>query len=259
MPRASVHRLALLLTALIPACPGGDPGTSATGTSTTTAPDATEGGSTTSHGATDSSAGTPTGTSSTTGDPDVSTGTSSTTGTTAVDSGTTVDVTSEPTTAEPELTTSGSTMGGECIDSSPEPNDVEAQALSLPDQGCLNEAEDFFGALEAGDVDWFTYHAGLACDLDVIHARVHLSRQFEGRLCLFVACDVGPVELECPPVATPSSSPNGVDGCCVDGSAVDVAFACPAAEDHSARLSFRLDGADACVAYSGTTGFSWRG
>ncbi|MCY1071993.1 hypothetical protein OV090_45030 [Nannocystis sp. RBIL2] len=33
----------------------------------------------------------------------------------------------------------------------------------------------------------------------------------------------------------------------------------PAAEDPSARLSLRLDGADACVEYSGTTGFSWRG
>ncbi|MFZ6182224.1 hypothetical protein [Nannocystis pusilla] len=53
--------------------------------------------------------------------------------------------------------------------------------------------------------------------------------------------------------ATPSSSPNGVDGRGVDGSAVDVAFAWPAAG------AFRLHGADACVEYSGTTGFSWRG
>jgi hypothetical protein len=257
MTRASVH-LALLLTALVTACPGGDPGTSATGTTTTTSnPDGTDGDSTTSQNTTDSSAST--GTSTTTGTTDVPTGTSSTTGTTAVDSSTTFDVTSEPTTAEPETTTSTSTTAGECSDPGPEPSDVEAQALPLPDQACLNEEEDFFGALEAGDVDWYGYHAALACDLEVIHARVQLFQQFEGRVCLFVACDVGPVELECSPAATPSSSPNGVDGCCVDGSGVGVAFACPAATDHSARLSLRLDGADACVEYSGTTGFSWRG
>lgn len=255
MTRASVRRLAFSLTALVAACPGGDPGTSATATAaTTTTADGTDGDSTTSQSASGSTDA-PTGTA---GDPDIPTGTS-TTGTTAVDPGTTADVTSEPTTAEPEATTGTSTMTGECRDPGPEPNDVEAQALPLPDQACLHEAAEFFGALTAGDVDWYDYHAALACDLEVIHARVQLFEQLEGRVCLFVACDVGPVELECPPTATSSSSPDGVDGCCVDGSAVDLAFACPAAEDPSARLSLRLDGADACVAYSGTTGFSWRG
>lgn len=160
--------------------------------------------------------------------------------------------TTEGTTTEGDTDATTTTGGPTCDDPGPEPNNSEANAIDLGEQGCGAMAQTVEGVLDGdGDADWFSYY-GVWNALCVIGPNTAhtLTASDDVRLCVFADCDQGTANINCPNGTSEVASPGGHPGCCGDGD-VDFNLDCTLLNDN-ARVFIRLDQApaDACVEYS---------
>jgi hypothetical protein len=194
---------------------------------------------------------------------DPTTGVGATTG----GSGTTLDTTDGTTTtgAETDGTTTlgetlGETGGMPCEDPGPEPNDDELDAVEQDDQMCNATPGTIDGVLNGdADVDWFTYHTvdAMGCGFADPTSNLVLLADEGVRMCVFVECDQGDADFDCPMMAMAEDSPEGLPGCCTTGGALNFGLNCTGSMNESADIYVRLDEApaDACVAYDLT--YTW--
>jgi len=143
--------------------------------------------------------------------------------------------------------TTGSGGGNSC-DQAFEENDSEDTAFDLGDiNDCDGDGGDVTASLEPGDADWYRYDGSddFGC---VATPERALTSSDNVRLCKFVECAEGDVDVTCKDGATPETSPNGRPGCCHNiGFTVDIE--CPGVDDDVATY-IRLDQpASACVDY----------
>lgn len=160
--------------------------------------------------------------------------------------GTPVQTSSSTTTTT--TTTTGGGGGGVVCDQAFEDNDSEDTAFDLGDiNDCDGDGGDVTASLEAGDADWYRYDGSDDFGCVATPERALLSND-NVRLCKFIECAEGQVEVSCQDGATPATSPGGRLGCCHNtGFAVDIE--CPGIDD-DVTAYIRLDQpASACVEY----------
>lgn len=191
------------------------------------------------------------------------------------DSITSMPPTTDPTTdgpdvtTEPDLTTGGvdettgsdetsagdtSTGGVACDDPGPEPNEEEGDADDRGEQTCQADAGTMAGVLDGdADVDWFRFRGvdGMGCGFGDPQVSHTLTAGEPVRLCVFVECDQGQNDFDCPMGTQANDSPDNRPGCCSDG---DIVFGlnCMGTMNETADFFVRVDQApaNACVEYS---------
>ncbi|MCY0987878.1 hypothetical protein OV203_12135 [Nannocystis sp. ILAH1] len=176
--------------------------------------------------------------------------------TTTTTEGTTTEETTTEGTSSTETGEDTTTEGVTCDDPGPEPNNSEANAIDLGEQGCGAMAETVEGVLDGeDDIDWFSYH-GVWNGLCIVgpNTRHTLTASDDVRLCVFADCDQGSADFNCPNGTTETDSPSGGHpGCCGEGVMnLNFNFGCGLLNPNNARLFIRVDQApaDACVEYS---------
>lgn len=175
------------------------------------------------------------------------------------------DMTTEPdlTTGAVDMTTGDGTTTSDtttgdvaCEDPGFEPNEEENDAEDLGDNSCPAEPGNLMGVLDGDtDVDWFRFRGvdGMGCgfgDPEVSHT---LTASDAVRLCVFVECDQGQDDFQCPMGTQANDSPDNRPGCCSDGDIV-IDLNCSGTMTETADFFIRVDQApaDACVEYSVT-------
>jgi hypothetical protein len=162
---------------------------------------------------------------------------------------TTADETTTSTTAD-DTTTTGtddtSTTGPMCVDPGPEPNETEGAAVAQSDKNCGNQASEFDGVLELGDVDWHRYHGNCGDDPTI---NFNVTAGGGLRICAFFQCDGNLNENVNCMGNTPANSPDGRPGCCATGT-FNMRVGCMGG-DENGTVYVRLDTpASECVDYS---------
>ncbi len=159
--------------------------------------------------------------------------------------GTPVQTSSSTTTTT--TTTSGG-GGGNVCDQAYEDNDTEDTAFDLGDiNDCDGDGGDVTASLEPGDADWYRYDGSDDFGCVATPERTLMSND-NLRLCKFIECKEGQVDVTCKDGSTPATSPGGRQGCCHStGFTVDIE--CPGIDDDITAY-IRLDQpASACVEY----------
>lgn len=122
-----------------------------------------------------------------------------------------------------------------------EPNESESNAHDYNEiDDCDGSAILAAGSLLEGDVDWFSYTGNdtLGC---LTNPAATVTSDAPVRVCQFVECLEGDLELTCEAPATEETSPDGVPGCCAD-TEVSLNIGCGGsltAED--AQIAIRVD------------------
>ncbi|MBL9105558.1 MAG: hypothetical protein JNL82_31770 [Myxococcales bacterium] len=161
--------------------------------------------------------------------------------------------TSSGTTGGESSTTSDETTGGlVCIEPDPEPNDDEGSAAPATAKKCKQLISQVTGVLAGtADVDWWTYTGtwGNGCGNGTPRPSHTLISAPGLRMCVYLDCSINdaPELFDCGD-GTPDVSPEGVDGCCVDGGNLNFEFSC-VGEEHDARILLRVDSAPLAVCH----------
>jgi hypothetical protein len=156
--------------------------------------------------------------------------------------------------------------GNACNDPGPEPNNSEP--LASPACGastcdatdCDSTGSTSYGGplasatgmIGPGDVDFLRFHGEDTLSFCQVDPTVSTTDSGY-RLCAFVACDVSATNFLGCPQGTHATSPNGLDGCCVDApGTVALSHDCTSSttDNDTAAIYIRVDQANACTQYT---------
>lgn len=170
-------------------------------------------------------------------------------------SGASTTDTTDDTTADDTTGTGGS--GLECNPSDMyEPNDDVAASHYL---GSIGDDDALGGTVVAGlegdeDIDWYRY-LGSDDAGNVVDATRTVDATEAIRVCKYIACVDGPVDLAaCPEGSLAGSTDTGVPGCCIQGGSISdfrIEFDCPGiSDDATIYISIDSGPANVCTAYT---------
>ena len=146
---------------------------------------------------------------------------------------------------------SSASTGTPCVNDSQESNDTESEATAL---GTIDECDSqtltAAGVLAGDDTDWFSYDGDDTFAVCTIDPGRTINADGQVRVCKFIDCDTP--DFVCPAGASDATSPDGLPGCCAQGS-LTFSMGCDGTIlDDSATVYIRVDkpsGFD-CVTYS---------
>lgn len=142
-----------------------------------------------------------------------------------------------------------------------EPNNTEMTATALTDVTDLDSERYLFSNTASGssDTDYFQFAAtdGMALAdpyLEIVSSDANLD------MCLYVSCNDGNATPTCPAGSTPSTSADGLSGCCQSSASVsdtiNFTLSCSGINDDATIvLSIKPSNDNSCVNYQMRTGF----
>lgn len=137
-----------------------------------------------------------------------------------------------------------------CAEPDVEPNDDEASAFELEGVNCGVDAQDGAGGFDGAESDWFVFSATdqIAC---FSGPTIEVESEIDVAVCAFVSCNAGSNTVMCGGGSDEADSPDGLPGCCNQGS-VDLDFNCTLAAAN-ADIFVRVTSIDAaCSPYTFT-------
>ena len=101
------------------------------------------------------------------------------------------------------------------------------------------------------DADWFTYAGDWTCGQGDPNLVTTVTADENVRLCVYVECNQGDSDFNCPNNTQDAEAPDGQLGCCGMGM-VSFTLNCAGTPDESAQVWISVDQAppDSCVAYT---------